>query len=372
MKVGIIGGGILGLFSAYYLSKEGIEDITIFEKNFLGSGSVHAAGLIEPYRFDKINTTGMILKMLKYMRRKVTIVKSLEKEWVIELIKNLDKQPPSEAWEIMREMAAFSLKEYKRMAEEKNDFDYEESGLLEIYENKNELEKAIIEERNSPFNPKFEIVEVKGFAGAIHFPELSKVDTHKFVERISKDIKVRVVNEAVTKVSKDGKVYFSSKEEKFDYVVLSAGVWLRNIGVPVTSFKGYGYRVKGEVKVDRPAVLAELGVAVVKNSDFVKITGGFDGDFSYESSRAELFLKFAEKLVNVNYVYDLYTGFRPCSPDGFPIIGRYENVVIATGACRLGWSYAPAIGKKVSDLILGKIDNIPYLSRFISGRNLSL
>ena len=371
MKVGIVGGGIVGLFAAYYLSKEGI-DVTIFEKDFLGSGSVHAAGLIEPYRFDKINTTEIIIKMLKYIMKKVTVVKELDKAWVIELLRNLNKQPPIEAWEIMREMAAFSLKEYKRMAEEKNDFDYEESGLLEIYENKNELEKAIIEEKNSPFNPKFEVVEVKGFAGAIYFPELSKVDTHKFIDRITREIKARVIKGTVTKVSKDGKVHFSSKEEKFDYVVLSAGIWLRNIGVPVTSFKGYGYRVKGEVKVDRPAVLAELGVAVVKNSDFIKITGGFDGDFSSDSSRAELFLGFAKKLVDINYIYDLYMGFRPCSPDGFPIIGKYENVIIATGACRLGWSYAPAIGEKVSELVLGKINNIPYLSRFISGRNLSL
>jgi len=371
LKVGIVGGGIVGLFTAYYLSKEGI-DITIFEKDFLGSGSIHAAGLIEPYRFDKINTTGMILKMLKYMKKRVTIVKSLDKAWVIELLKNIDKEPPSEAWEIMREMASFSLREYKRMAEEKNDFDYEESGLLEIYEDKNELEKAAIEERKSPFNPKFEIVDVKGFAGAVYFPELSKVDTQKFIDRIAKEIKAKVVNEAVTKVSKDGKVYFSSKEEKFDYVVLSAGVWLKNIGLPITAFKGYGYRVKGEVKVSHPAVLAELGVAVVKNSDFVKITGGFDGDFSYDSSRAELFLGFARKLVDFNFVYDLYMGFRPCSPDGFPVIGKYENVVISTGACRLGWSYGPAMGKKTSDILLGKIDNIPYLSRFISGRNLSL
>ena len=370
MKVGIVGGGIVGLFAAYYLSREGI-DVTIFEKDFLGSGSIHAAGLIEPYRFDRINTTGMILKMLKYMKKRVTVVKSLDKSWLIELLKNLDKQPPQEVWEIMKEMASFSLKEYKRMAEENNDFDYEESGLLEIYEDKNELEKAIIEEKKSPFNPKFEVVEVRGFAGAIYFPELSKVDTHKFIDRITREIKAKVVNEEVKRVSKDGKVYFS-KEEKFDYVVLSSGIWLRNIGIPVTAFKGYGYRVKGEVKVDRPAVLAELGVAVVKNSDFVKITGGFDGDFSYDSSRAELFLDFARKLVDFSFVYDLYMGFRPCSPDGFPILGKYENVVIATGACRLGWSYAPAMGKKVTDMILGKIDNIPYLSRFISGRNLSL
>ncbi|BFH72126.1 FAD-dependent oxidoreductase [Sulfurisphaera javensis] len=372
MKVAIVGGGIVGLFTAYYLLREGAE-VTVFEKDFLGSGSIHAAGLIEPYRFDKINTTGMIIKMLKYMTKRVTVVKSLNKAWVIELLKNINKEPPEEAWNIMREMAQFSLKEYKRLAEEKNDFDYEESGLLEIYSDKNELEKALVEERRSPFKPKIEVAEIEGFAGAIYFPELSKVDTHKFIDRMSKEIeKAKVVNAEVTKVTKDGKVFYSSNEEKFDKVVLSAGIWLKEIGLPITAFKGYGYRVKGEVKVKYPSVLAELGVAIVKNSDFIKITGGFDGDFSNDSSRAELFLSFSKSIVNINYVYDLYMGYRPCSPDGFPVIGKVENVVISTGACRLGWSYGPAMGKTTSDLVLDRINSVGYLSRFINGRNLSL
>ncbi|BFI76917.1 FAD-dependent oxidoreductase [Sulfurisphaera ohwakuensis] len=372
MKVGIVGGGIVGLFTAYYLLKEEAE-VTIFEKDFLGSGSIHAAGLIEPYRFDRINTTGMIIKMLKYMSKRVTSLKSLNKAWVIELFKNLDKEPPSEAWETMREMALFSLKEYKRLAEEKNDFDYEESGLLEIYSDEKEFEKGIIEEKKSPFRPKFEIMEIKGFAGGIYFPELSKVDTHKFIDRITKEIKdAKVVNVSVDKVSKDGKVYYAGKEEKFDKVVLSAGVWLKNIGLPITAFKGYGYRVKGEMKVNYPSVLAELGVAVVKNSDFIKITGGFDGDFSTDSSRAEIFLNYAKSLVNISYVYDLYMGYRPCSPDGFPVIGKIGNVVISTGACRLGWSYAPSMGNMTSDLVLDRKNEFGYLSRFIGGRNLSL
>ncbi|MEM3329012.1 MAG: FAD-dependent oxidoreductase, partial [Saccharolobus sp.] len=66
MKVGIVGGGIVGLFTAYYLHRENINDIIIYEKDFLGAGSIPAAGLIEPYRFDRINTIDMILKMLKY------------------------------------------------------------------------------------------------------------------------------------------------------------------------------------------------------------------------------------------------------------------------------------------------------------------
>jgi len=366
MRVAIIGGGIVGLFTAYYLLREGVE-VTVFEKAFLGNGSVHAAGLIEPYRFDKINSTSMIVKMLKYMSKGITSVRSVNKSWLVSLLSELNREPPQEAWEIMRYMAKFSLKEYKRLAEEKNDFDYEESGLLEVYEDKEEFEKGIEDEKRNPFSPKFEVMEVKGFAGGIYFPELSKVDTFKFIDRISKEINnARITIREVSRVTKEGEV----DDEKFDKVVLSAGVWDSNFGLPITSFKGYGYRVKGEVFLKYPAVFAELGVAIVKNSDHIKITGGFDADFSEDSSRAEFFLNLASKLVSVSYVYDMTMGYRPCSPDGFPIIGGYENLVFSTGACRLGWSFAPAMGKMTADLVLGRVKSYGYLSRYVNVRNL--
>lgn len=67
MKVGIVGGGIVGLMSAYFLAKEGVS-VTVYDPA-PGKYSIHAAGLIEPYRFDRINTTSMIAKMLRFMRR---------------------------------------------------------------------------------------------------------------------------------------------------------------------------------------------------------------------------------------------------------------------------------------------------------------
>jgi glycine/D-amino acid oxidase-like deaminating enzyme len=361
LKIGIVGGGIIGLFTAYYLSLEGIKDIVIYEKDFLGAGSIHAAGLIEPYRFDRINTINMILKMLKYKLNGTTDIREVDKLWLKELIKNLEKNPPSEAWDIIKEMAKFSLSEYRRLAEEKNDFDYYEDGLLELYYRKIDLEKGIEEEKRSPFNPKFEVVDVKNFAGGIFFPELSRLSTEKFIDRIIKEIKnLRVINKAVNKISEEGHI----DDEKYDTIVVAAGIWSRVLNIPITAFKGYGYRVKGTTKISKAAVIVDQGIAISPLSDHIKITGGFDADFSLDSKRAELFLKKASEIVDIYYIYDLNMGFRPCSPDGFPIIGKRNKIVVATGACRLGWSYAPAIGKYAAELALDKINNIPYLSRY--------
>ncbi|AWR96579.1 FAD-dependent oxidoreductase [Acidianus sulfidivorans JP7] len=359
MKVAIVGGGITGLFTAYSLEKEGVE-VTIFEKAEIGSYSIHAAGLIEPYRFDKINTSEMIYKMLKYKINNVTSIKNVNKYWLEELLKNLNKNPPKEAWDIMKNMAEYSLKAYKDLSEEKNDFDYIADGLYEVYTKKEKLEKGIEEEKRNPFNPKFEVVDFKGFEGAIYFPELSRISTEKFIIRMKNELsKTSIENKEVSNID--------DLKKNFDSVVITAGVWSNKfVSLPITAFKGYGYRVSGKFDDNKAVVLVDYGIAISPLSDYIKITGGFDADFSDDSSRAQIILDRVSPIVDISYIYDMNMGFRPCSPDGFPIIGKIdEKTVISTGACRLGWSYAPAIGKYTADMALGKINDLGYLSRYV-------
>lgn len=367
MRVCIIGGGIIGLFTAYYLLREGIKEITIYEKDRLGSGSVHAAGLIEPYRFDKINSMKMIIKMIKYYINKSTKIKEVDKEWLKELLRTLGKEPPNDAWELLKNMALYSLSEYERFAEEKNDFDFEKSGLLEIHESLKELELAVEEEKRSPFSNKFEVVDIKGYAGAIYFPDLSKLDTEKFIKRIVREIDgVKVINDEVIDLNIiDGSIITKSgKNEKYDEIVLSAGIWCKKF-VPITSFKGYGIVNKARSPFPKPAVLAERGIAIVENTDNTKITFGFDADFSsIHDDRLNYFYYNLENIIKEFKPIKILFGFRPCSPDGFPIIGKKHKITIATGACRLGWSYAPAIGYYAVQLVLNRIKDYGYISRY--------
>lgn len=357
MKVAVIGGGIIGLFAAYYLKE---EEVTIFEKEELGFGSVHAAGLIEPYRFDKINSLSMIKKMLKFRKEGVTTLKEVDKSWLLTLLRELERKPPQDAWDTVREMAAFSLSEYKRMAEERNDFMYKEDGLLEVYSSTQDLEKGLEEERKSPFKNKFEEVDIEGFAGGIFFPELSRLSTESFIERIKKEINAKVVKKEVSHI-KEGKI----GTRKYDVVIVTAGVNSREfIKVPLTAFRGVGFRVKGKPVLNYPFVHVKRGIAISPLDDHVKLTGGFDADFSAQDRREEI-LNSSSDLIKIEEIIDIKSGFRPCSPDGFPILGKVGNVIISTGACRLGWSYAPAMGKAAADLVYDRRKDYGYLSRFV-------
>ncbi len=66
-------------------------------------------------------------------------------------------------------------------------------------------------------------------------------------------------------------------------------------------------------------------------------------------------------------VIDVAIGYRPCTPDGLPIIDRIgEKTYVATGGCRLGWTQAPGAAKLITDMALGKTKETPLkLSRFI-------
>ncbi|MCG2871984.1 MAG: FAD-binding oxidoreductase [Sulfolobales archaeon] len=356
MRVAVVGGGIVGLFAAYYLKRDGAE-VTIFEREYLGRGSIHAAGLIEPYRFDRINSLGMIAKMLRYMARGITRVRQVDPLWLKALLRTLNRSPPLEAWERVKWMAEFSLKEYRRLAEERNDFDYDESGLYEVSLNERDFEDNLRDCLNSPLKPKCEEAEIKGLGRAVYFPELAKVSTEAFVERMRRELN------GVTIAKKEVTDYLSLKGE-FDEVVVASGVNVRSLGLPITSFKGYGFRVIGNERVKLPVsvVLNDYGLAIVKNSGYVKLTAGFEADFSRGISEGERVFKLASRAVEVVRVIDGLEGWRPCTHDGFPLVGKFKGLVVATGACRLGWSFAPAMGKMASDLALGREKGFGYIS----------
>lgn len=372
MKVAIVGGGIVGIFSALYLQEAG-HDVTVFERGNLGEGSVHAAGLIEPFRFDRINTIGMVRKMVSYAARGVTVVRSVEKSWLMALARELEKEPPRYAWEKVREMGYESLTKYKAMAEERNDFSYREDGLVEVYESPENLNKAIEEERRSPLSPKFEVVDFHDYAGGILFPELSSISTEEFIQRAYRELKrVRIMEGTeVSTVTQEGEVSYGSRREKFEKLVVAGGVWCSRLGVPVTGFKGYGIRVttRSPWTKERPFVLGDAGVAFTPTDKWIKVTAGFDLDTDEREDRKNYPVAWAKRVLGDVEVIDTRWGRRPCSPDGFPVICHRENLIVATGNCRLGWSFAPSMGRIVKNLIDGNnVEGISYFSRFCPQR----
>jgi D-amino-acid dehydrogenase len=154
-------------------------------------------------------------------------------------------------------------------------------------------------------------------------------------------------------------------------IVLAAGAWSAPLGdqlgidVPVEPGKGYSitYEVP-EGRPDVPFILTEDKISVTPLQERMRFAGtlelaGFDQGI--DRSRVRPILDTAEEYVGRQVVggegNDVWVGFRPCTPDGLPIIGRVpslDNVALATGHSLMGISLAAITGELVAEILQGE------------------
>ena len=158
-----------------------------------------------------------------------------------------------------------------------------------------------------------------------------------------------------------------------DQVIIATGAWSREIAammdirLPLVAGRGYSVTLENSpYKVNYPAVLME-GRTAITPMDGNKIR--FGGTMEITSThtpprmnRVQGILKavkrfFPEFDVPLPSPDKIWYGYRPCSPDGLPYIGRstkWTNTVVATGHAMLGLSLGAGTGKLVSEIVNGQ------------------
>lgn len=394
-KVIIIGGGISGLCSAYYLVKEGYE-ITIIDKNDINSGvSFINAGYVVPSHFISLAAPGMISKGLKWMLNSSSpfyIKPRLDInffKWAINFKRSATLEKVEKSVPILKEINLKSKGLYEEILSALDfPFHYENGGLLMAYStSKGEEEELKVAERAVK-----EGLEVKqlsrenlrelqpGFSdkvkGAVHYECDSHTTPGKFMLNLKKWLKDKGVifelNQEIVKVGFDSNkiraVETQNKTFEAEEFVLAAGSWtpslakLLGLNIPIQGGKGYSIDVHRPNEISIPAILVEAKVAVTPMDGFTRFAGTmeFSGNNSIiRKNRVEAIAKSANYYYN-NVVLkeeekDLaVSGLRPVSPDGLPFIGRtsaFNNLVIASGHSMMGWSLGPITGKLVTEVI---------------------
>lgn len=327
-----------------------------------GEWSRAAAGILEFTRFkiNRINVRGYPSAYLSMLARGAARVRHMDLKWLAAYVRSYGKEQPREVWEAVKEMGRFSWAEYRRLAEEKNDFGYAEEPLYELAA---DVEGEVEELKRDPLGPRFEIAEFEG-KEAIAYLDAAKLSTDLAAARLLAEARPTIVK-AEAEAAGDGYVTAGGRRIEGDAVVVAAG-WRTAglLGLPVAPFKGYGFRLRGGRRPRAMFIdLADTGVAVVPLGDWTKATGRFDLDSSDDHSPASRVLAGARRLLGDFEVLDMAVGYRPCTPDGLPIVEKIgERLVAATGACRLGWTFAPALGKYAADLALGRARALPFAS----------
>ncbi|HEY1018517.1 MAG TPA: FAD-dependent oxidoreductase [Sediminibacterium sp.] len=398
MKVVVIGGGIVGLSSAYYLQQSGHE-VTVIDKTDMSSNCSYGnAGYVCPSHFVPLATPGIVKQGLKWMwnaRSPFYVQPRLSWsliDWGMKFMKVATPEHVERSAIPLRDIAIISKKMYEEWtALPQFRFAYERKGLLEIFQTdtggdhaKHMLEKAhelgltdtvlLSKEQLDALEPQTRILA----KGAVHFQCDAHLYPNKLMQQLLADLRQKGVrllgNEEVTGFENSQgritKVKTAKAVYDADAIVLSSGSWSREIAakmdikIPLVGGRGYSVTLEDSpYKLNHPAVLIEGRVALTPmDGNKIRFGGTMEitsTDTPPRMSRVKGVLEAVERFfpdftVPMPTMDKVWYGFRPCSADGLPYLGRtakWQNVVVATGHAMVGLSLGAGTGKIVSEIL---------------------
>lgn len=391
----IIGGGIIGLSTAYYLQKEG-HKVTIIEKsNFSSGASFVNAGIITPSHIVSLAAPGMITKGLKWMLSSTSPLSIKPRldfdflQWAWFFKKSATRKKVAASIPVIKDINLFSRELYEEIKASKDfDFHYQHKGLMMYYKTDKMGEEEwnvgklgikeglkvelLTQEETQKLEPNIQL----NIKGAVYYHS----DAHMTPNEYMKQMKLYLEQNDVTFLSNqevldfhisNGKVMSIRTENNTivaDEFILTTGSWTQKlakkleINIPVQAGKGYRINVKSKTNITIPAILTEAKVAVTPMNGFTRFGGmmeiaGINNKVNKKRVHAivDASKSYYNNLnINQEEINNVETGLRPCSPDGLPYIGRLskvKNVTVAAGHAMMGWSLGPATGKLVSEII---------------------
>jgi D-amino-acid dehydrogenase len=396
----IIGGGIIGLSSAFYLRQEGYE-VTVIDKSTMREGCSYGnAGYICPSHFVPMATPGIVKQGLKWMLNSKSpfyIQPRLNSgliDWGFKFIKSANSRHVEASAKPLRDIAVLSKQLYEEWARTPGfDFSYNPIGMLEFFrteENAHHAEASVKDANALGLEAKvLNKQEVQAMQpgtnidilGAVYYGCDAQVYPNKLMSDLidwlqKNGVKLETNQEVTSFVMEDGRVKtVNTATGSFtaDHVVLAAGVWSREIAqqlhlkLPMVGGRGYSVTFDdAPYDIKYPVILSEARVAISPlNGNKLRFGGTMEITNINEPPRMNRVKGILESVKIYFPDYDIpmpaenkvWYGYRPCSADGLPYLGnagRYKNVTIATGHSMLGLSLGAATGKLVSELVAGK------------------
>lgn len=393
-KVIVIGGGIIGLCSAYYLNKGG-QQVTIVDQSNMDSGASYVnAGYLSPSHIIPLSAPGVMKKGLKWMwnnssplyikpRADLDFIK-----WAWAFNKSCNQSHVDKSIPVIKSISLLSQELYDDIKEnEKFNFHYEKKGLLMLCKSARALEAEIRTSQMANSEGLDTVVlnekELRTFQPDVEIDALGavlyKCDYHTTPAEFMKEMKAYLAtagveflkNEKVIDLNISGRrvssIVTHKQTLKADEFVLATGSWsgllAKKLRLNLLMQAGKGYRIntQKETGITVPAILTESKVAVTPMNGFTRFAGtmeiaGINNNIN--PVRVQAIANAVTKYYpNINLTKEekgmAACGLRPLSPDGLPYIGKpskWENIILASGHAMMGWSMGTATGKLVSEI----------------------
>ena len=386
-NVAVIGAGITGITTAYYLAKQG-HKVTIYEQEPYPAMRTSYAngGQISVSNSEVWTTWSNVKKGIKWIFKKdapLLIRPRLDYKqwkWIAKFLYNtMTNQYEKNTSETIK-MGLESSKLYKEiMYNEKLSFDQSPSGILHFYKDeqyfeaakqaqniyrKNGCEWDIVDpQRVKELESKLE--SVKGIVGGAWTLSDWTGDIHKFCYQLGKVLKSKYNVEFCLNVKVES---LKNLAEEYDAVVVSAGVGSVELAsqvgdtLDIYPVKGYSITINNVNKKHLPIVsLLDDQAKIVTSSlgDKFRVAGTAElagENYDIRHDRIKPLLDWVRtNFPNINtHDYSSWACLRPMTPNMMPITKRSDKnskVYYNTGHGHLGWTLAPYTAKLISEQI---------------------
>ncbi|MGR3908703.1 D-amino acid dehydrogenase [Burkholderia sp. SR8] len=401
MRVVILGSGVVGVASAYYLARAGHEVTVIdreagpaLETSFANAGQI-SPGYAAPWA-----APGVPLKAVKWMFEKHAPLAirldgtRFQLQWMWQMLRNCTAERYAVNKGRMVRLAEYSRECLQALrADTGIQYEGRTGGTLQLFRTQQQLDGAakdiaVLQEANVPFEllspaelkhaePALAAVSHK-LTGGLRLPGDETGDCQLFTTRLaalaeSLGVKFRYNTPIDALAIAGGRiagVQCGSETVRADAYVVALGSYSTNfianlMKIPVYPLKGYSITapIVNEAAAPVSTVLDETyKIAITRFDQRIRVGGmaeivGFDKNL--RAARRETL----EMCVNDLFPgggdtskATFWTGLRPMTPDGTPIVGRtpVSNLFLNTGHGTLGWTMSCGSGQLLADLISGK------------------
>ncbi len=402
MRILILGSGVIGVTSAWYLHQQGHEVVVVDREAAPAlSTSFGNAGQVSPGYASPWPAPGIPLKAVKWL---------LSRHAPLAIRPTADPAQYRWLWQMLRNCThrryAVSKARMVRLAEYSRDclaelrvatgIEYEQRtlGTTQLFRTQAQLDGAardiaVLRE----YGVRYELLDRDGIvraepalaqvrdtlAGALRLPGDETGDCHLFTTRLAAMAAAAGVEfrqgQDVEALLADGDrlagVRIDGRVETADRYVLALGSWspqlLAPLGIrlPVYPLKGYSLTIpitRPEMAPHSTVLDESYKVAITRFDDRIRV-GGMAEVSGYDLSLPLRRRETLELVVRSLYpdggdlaAAEFWTGLRPSTPDGPPVVGatKFRNLWLNTGHGTLGWTMACGSARYLADLIDGR------------------
>ncbi|MCO8109541.1 MULTISPECIES: D-amino acid dehydrogenase [Acinetobacter] len=399
MRVIVLGSGVIGVTSAYYLAQQGAS-VTVLDRQTgpAEETSFGNAGQVSPGYSTPWAAPGIPFKAVKWMfQHHAPLAVNLDGsmwqlQWMAQMLKNCNAQHYAINKERMVRVAEYS-RDCLRQLRQDTGISYENrsKGTLQLFRKDAQLDAVQRDiEVLKESGVEYELLDRDGLArvepalaaakdkvvGGLHLPNDETGDCYLFTNALAKLAQEMGVdfqfNQNVEKLLVEGDeikgVLVNGKVLTADRYVLAFGSYSReflkplHLDLPVYPVKGYSLTVPivDPAMAPQSTVLDETyKIAITRFDQRIRVGGmaelsGFNLGLN-QDRRATLEMVTKDLFPGGDLPQaSFWTGLRPMTPDSTPIIGgtRYKNLFLNTGHGTLGWTMACGSGKLISDLVM--------------------